>query len=90
MNSCFVPIILYGIQWLQSIINTQPGGWRSKLSSTITVIDFDAFLSRGTTSYQWPNLDERTAVGVCFTSGTTVCWFIVNPSSSSYYIIFDT
>jgi len=51
--------------------NEAPGGWRSKLPSTVTVVDFDAFLSRGSNDYRWPSLDERSAVGVCFTSGTT-------------------
>lgn len=32
---------------------------------------YEEFLARGAADYQWPALDERLAVGLCYTSGTT-------------------
>eukprot|EP00484_Ammonia_sp_Unknown_P030930 CAMPEP_0197023740 /NCGR_PEP_ID=MMETSP1384-20130603/4390_1 /TAXON_ID=29189 /ORGANISM="Ammonia sp." /LENGTH=603 /DNA_ID=CAMNT_0042452001 /DNA_START=26 /DNA_END=1837 /DNA_ORIENTATION=- len=51
--------------------NEAPNGWTTKMSHYCTVVDFDAFLSRGQDSFVWPRLDERSAVSICFTSGTT-------------------
>ena len=50
---------------------SQPGAWQTKLSQVCNVIDFDRFISRGSETFQWPQLDERSAVNVGFTSGTT-------------------
>jgi fatty-acyl-CoA synthase len=35
------------------------------------VIEYEALLSLGTPVVDWPQLDERTASGMCYTSGTT-------------------
>eukprot|EP01084_Bolivina_argentea_P000699 1287_1 len=51
--------------------NEAPGGWSTKLTNVCDCIDFDTFISRGADTFAWPNLDERSAVNICFTSGTT-------------------
>jgi acyl-CoA synthetase (AMP-forming)/AMP-acid ligase II len=35
------------------------------------VKSYESFLATGSRDYQWPVLDERQAVGLCYTSGTT-------------------
>ncbi len=34
-------------------------------------IEYEALLATGDASYAWPDLEERTAAGLCYTSGTT-------------------
>lgn len=48
-----------------------PGGWESSLPNTI---DFDEFIKLGDStlsSFEWPELDERSGAALCYTSGTT-------------------
>ncbi len=35
------------------------------------LVNYETFLAGGADDYRWPELDERTAVGLCYTSGTT-------------------
>ncbi len=37
----------------------------------VDLVNYEEFLATGTTDFHWPELDERTAVGLCYTSGTT-------------------
>jgi fatty-acyl-CoA synthase len=46
------------------------GGWGSILPADRTV-DFDAFISDQPSFYEWPELDENSPMGLCYTSGTT-------------------
>lgn len=34
-------------------------------------MDFEAFASSGSSLFKWPELDERSAMALCYTSGTT-------------------
>ncbi len=43
------------------------------------LVNYEEMLARGSTEYEWPELDERTAVGLCYTSGTTG-----NPKGAMY------
>ncbi len=43
------------------------------------LVNYEEFLAQGGTDYQWPELDERSAVGLCYTSGTTG-----NPKGAMY------
>ncbi|HZQ30168.1 MAG TPA: long-chain fatty acid--CoA ligase [Mycobacterium sp.] len=36
-----------------------------------TVVGYDELLSSQSTDYDWPDLDEKTAAAMCYTSGTT-------------------
>ncbi len=40
-------------------------------NSPFKTIDYEAFLASGSDHYDWPDLDERSAAGMCYTSGTT-------------------
>jgi fatty-acyl-CoA synthase len=43
------------------------------------LVNYEDFLAGGHDSYRWPELDERTACGLCYTSGTTG-----NPKGAMY------
>jgi fatty-acyl-CoA synthase len=40
-------------------------------NSPFNTVDYEAFLATGADHYDWPDLDERSAAGMCYTSGTT-------------------
>lgn len=40
-------------------------------SSKFKTVDYEEFLATGSESFDWPALDERSAAGMCYTSGTT-------------------
>jgi len=43
------------------------------------LVNYEEFLAKGSADYRWPELDERTACGLCYTSGTTG-----NPKGAMY------
>ncbi|MCM5569227.1 3-(methylthio)propionyl-CoA ligase [Burkholderiaceae bacterium FT117] len=43
------------------------------------LVNYEEFLAKGSAGYRWPELDERTACGLCYTSGTTG-----NPKGAMY------
>lgn len=54
--------------------NMRSGGWTLSSSSSLPktlFIDFEVFESIGNSFYVWPDLDERSAMALCYTSGTT-------------------
>lgn len=40
-------------------------------NSLENIISYEEYISDGDTSFKWPDLDEDTACGLCYTSGTT-------------------
>ena len=54
----YIPLCVY----------TQPGNWQSDLKNAV---DFEEFMQTGDETYSFPDLDERSAVALCYTSGTT-------------------
>jgi fatty-acyl-CoA synthase len=40
-------------------------------TSLRNAVSYDTFLGAESDNYEWPDLDENTAVGLCYTSGTT-------------------
>jgi acyl-CoA synthetase (AMP-forming)/AMP-acid ligase II len=52
------------------VVATEPGfeGWRTSLPNPI---DYEEFIAGKPTTYQWPEIDERSPLGLCYTSGTT-------------------
>lgn len=48
--------------------NMRSGGWTTKFKNAV---DFETFESTGNMTMNWPNLDERSAMALCYTSGTT-------------------
>ncbi len=68
------PLTLSLILSLQTtpLPKTQPGGWECPKSiPEKKVIDFDEFLATGDDDFDWPEIDERSALALCYTSGTT-------------------
>ncbi len=45
----------------------------------VELVNYEELLATGDEKYRWPELDERTAVGLCYTSGTTG-----NPKGAMY------
>ncbi|HEY0878581.1 MAG TPA: 3-(methylthio)propionyl-CoA ligase [Zeimonas sp.] len=43
------------------------------------LVNYESLLEQGSDDYEWPQLDERSAVGLCYTSGTTG-----NPKGAMY------
>ena len=52
------------------IVATEEGfeGWESQLPE---VIDYEEFIGDKPTRFEWPELDENSPLGLCYTSGTT-------------------
>ncbi len=54
----------------QVIIATEEGfeGWTTELPNAI---DYEDFIAGQPTHYEWPQIDENSPMGLCYTSGTT-------------------
>lgn len=52
------------------IVATEPGleGWSTSLPNAV---DYEDFISEQPTDYDWPEIDENSPLGLCYTSGTT-------------------
>jgi acyl-CoA synthetase (AMP-forming)/AMP-acid ligase II len=52
------------------IVAAEPGfeNWSTSLPNTV---DYEAFIKDKPTKYNWPEIDENSAMGLCYTSGTT-------------------
>ncbi len=52
------------------VVATEPGceGWSTSLPNAI---DYEDFIKGKPTDYNWPEIDENSAMGLCYTSGTT-------------------
>ena len=49
--------------------NMKSGGWTTNVFEI--AVDFEVFESNGSSFYEWPGMDERSAMALCYTSGTT-------------------
>lgn len=54
----------------QVVVATEEGdeGWQTSLPNAV---DYEEFISGCPTHYDWPELDENSPLGMCYTSGTT-------------------
>jgi len=52
------------------VVAAEPGfeNWETSLPNAI---DYEDFIKDKATKYQWPEIDENSAMGLCYTSGTT-------------------
>lgn len=52
------------------IVAAEPGfeNWSTTLPNAV---DYEAFIKDKPTKYNWPEIDENSAMGLCYTSGTT-------------------
>jgi len=54
----------------QVVVATEPGceGWSTTLPNAI---DYEEFIKGKPAQYEWPEIDENSPMGLCYTSGTT-------------------
>ena len=54
----------------QVVIATEEGfeGWNTQLPNAV---DYEDFIKDKPTHYEWPDIDENSPLGLCYTSGTT-------------------
>jgi len=54
----------------QVVVATEPGfeGWTTSLANAI---DYEDFIAGKPQEYSWPEISETSALGLCYTSGTT-------------------
>ncbi|MFD5079752.1 long-chain fatty acid--CoA ligase [Streptomyces sp. NPDC058371] len=73
-NGSLLPLLaplLPQLQTVEHIVVSGPGD-RSLLSgATAQVHEYEELIAGKPTSYAWPELDERSAAAMCYTSGTT-------------------
>ena len=52
------------------VVATEEGfeGWATELPDPV---DYEAFIDGQPTDYEWPQIDENSPMGLCYTSGTT-------------------
>ena len=52
------------------VVATEEGfeGWATELPDPV---DYEAFIAGQSTEYEWPQIDENSPMGLCYTSGTT-------------------
>jgi len=54
----------------QVVVATEAGeeGWHTDLPNAV---DYEAFIAGKPADYEWPDIDENSPLGLCYTSGTT-------------------
>lgn len=66
--------VLEGVDTVRAVVFTGPGAvghLRPHFASGIEVHSYESLLDRKSTVYPWPQLDERTAAALCYSTGTT-------------------
>ena len=65
----------------QVIVATEEGfeGWSTDLPNPI---DYEDFIEGQLTNFDWPQIDENSPLGLCYTSGTTVTPRALNTSTA--------
>ena len=74
VNGTLLPLLAPLLPKLTSVehVVVVGAGDRSALdSATVRVHDYEELLAAQPTRYEWPELDERQAAALCYTSGTT-------------------
>jgi len=56
---------------IESIIVAAEPGFENWSTSLPNAVDYEAFIAGKPTRYQWPEIDENSPMGLCYTSGTT-------------------
>lgn len=56
---------------VQTIVVAAEPGFENWSSSLPNVIDYEAFIGNKPVKYHWPEIDENSPMGLCYTSGTT-------------------
>ncbi len=62
---------LKGMTTVRAVIVNGPGDRGVLAGSGVDVLDYAELIAGQPDSYEWPELDERSAAAMCYTSGTT-------------------
>jgi fatty-acyl-CoA synthase len=74
VNGSLLPLLaplLPGLDSLEHLVVAGPGDTSVLEGCSATVHDYESLLAGRPTEYDWPQLDERQAASLCYTSGTT-------------------
>ncbi|MDT0342032.1 long-chain fatty acid--CoA ligase [Streptomyces litchfieldiae] len=74
VNGTLLPLLaplLPHLPHVSHIVVVGPGDIAALAGTRAAVHDYEALLEGRPTDYDWPDLDERTAAALCYTSGTT-------------------
>jgi 3-(methylthio)propionyl---CoA ligase len=77
VDPCFVPIVeavaprLAGVLRAVVILGDEPNSAAVNLPPGIRLHDYETLLGEVSDDFAWPRMDENSASGLCYTSGTT-------------------
>ncbi|MFJ9807333.1 long-chain fatty acid--CoA ligase [Streptomyces sp. NPDC101158] len=74
VNGSLLPLLaplLPHLPTVEHVVVTGPGDRSVLEGATPRVHDYEELIAGRPTTYDWPELDERTAAAMCYTSGTT-------------------
>ncbi|WP_369234720.1 long-chain fatty acid--CoA ligase [Streptomyces sp. R21] len=74
VNGSLIPLLaplLPQLPTVEHIVVSGPGDRSPLAAATAQVHEYDELIAGKPTTYDWPELDERTAASMCYTSGTT-------------------
>ncbi|RFU82892.1 fatty acid--CoA ligase [Streptomyces triticagri] len=74
VNGSLIPLLaplLPHLSSIEHIVVSGPGDRTPLADAPVPVHEYEELLADKPTSYDWPELDERTAAAMCYTSGTT-------------------
>ncbi|MDX6352234.1 MAG: hypothetical protein QOF84_7024 [Streptomyces sp.] len=74
VNGSLLPLLaplLPAMESVEHVVVVGPGDISLLAGSTATVHEYEALISGRPMRYDWPELDEREAAAMCYTSGTT-------------------
>jgi fatty-acyl-CoA synthase len=74
VNGSLLPLLaplLPAMESVEHVVVVGPGDISLLAGTTATVHEYEALIGGRPTRYDWPELDEREAAAMCYTSGTT-------------------
>ncbi|GAA2429538.1 long-chain fatty acid--CoA ligase [Streptomyces macrosporus] len=74
VNGSLLPLLaplLPKMETVEHVVVVGPGDTSLLAGCRPTVHEYEALIAGRPTTYDWPELDERTAAAMCYTSGTT-------------------
>ncbi|MFJ5260568.1 long-chain fatty acid--CoA ligase [Streptomyces sp. NPDC088387] len=74
VNGSLLPLLvplLPHLKTIEHVVVSGPGDRAALADAAVTVHEYEDLLAGKPTAYDWPELDERTAASMCYTSGTT-------------------
>ena len=56
---------------VEKVVVVESEGFENQSTTVAEAVEYEAFLAGHPTRFEWPDLDENAALGLCYTSGTT-------------------